>query len=105
MNDEQINVANTGTKLMMAGIIGIVLVIVGPSAISYITGTDIMSGKVNATDTTALIPPALIHRTFGAGQLIGGIVAAGVLAVGGVKLELKKKLHCLSQLHPYRSWF
>ena len=97
---EQVNLGSKWTKMMMAGVGGIILVIVAPFMISYITGTDIMSGKVNATDATPLIPPQLIHRTFGAGQLIGGIVAGIVLAVGGVKLELKKKLQRPSQLHP-----
>ena len=89
---EEVNMGNKYSKMMIAGIGGLVLILIAPTLLSYIAGVDITSGKVNASDATALIPPDLLKRTFGAGQLIGGIIAAIVLAIGGIKLELKKRL-------------
>lgn len=87
---EEVNMGNKYSKMIVAGIGGIILILIAPSLLSYIIGVDITSGKVNTSDTSSLIPPDLLKRTFGAGQLIGGIIAAIVLAIGGIKLELKK---------------
>jgi len=96
---EEVNMGNKYSKMMIAAIGGLVLILIAPTLLSYIAGVDITSGKVNATDTTPLIPPDLLKRTFGAGQLIGGIIAAIVLAIGGIKLELKKRLAPRLDLH------
>jgi len=96
---EEVNMGNKYSKMMIAAVGGLILILVAPTLLSYIAGVDITSGKVHSSDATALIPPDLLKRTFGAGQLIGGIIAVIVLAIGGIKLDLKKRLAPRSDLH------
>lgn len=94
LSGEEINLGSKYTKMIIAGVAGLLLVLVAPNAANFVCSCDILSGQVNignGTSTAQLIPAALLHRVVGAGQFIGMLVALGVIVTGAIKLELKKR--------------
>lgn len=93
LSGEDVNLGNKYTKMIIAGVAGVLLVLVAPNAADYVCNCNILSGQisdVNGTGTTQLIPSDLLHRVVGAGQFIGMLIALGVIVTGAIKLELKK---------------
>jgi hypothetical protein len=96
LSGEEVSLGGKYTKMIVAGVAGLLLVLIAPTAANFICNCDILSGQINtggtaSTGTTAqLIPSDLLHRVVGAGQFIGTVVALGVIVSGAIKLELKK---------------
>ncbi len=99
LSGEEVSLGGKYTKMIVAGVAGLLLVLIAPTAANFICNCDILSGQINTgnstgtgTGTTAqLIPSDLLHRVVGAGQFIGTVVALGVIVSGAIKLELKKR--------------
>lgn len=97
LSGEEVSLGGKYTKMIVAGVAGLLLVLVAPTAANYICNCDILSGQINtgnstgSTSTAQLIPSDLLHRVVGAGQFIGTVVALGVIVSGAIKLELKKR--------------
>ncbi len=95
LSGEEVSLGGKYTKMIVAGVAGLILILVAPTAANFICNCDILSGQINtgnSTGTTAqLIPSDLLHRVVGAGQFIGTVVALGVIVSGAIKLELKKR--------------
>lgn len=93
LSGEDVNLGNKYTKMIVAGVAGLLLVLVAPTVANFICNCDILSGKINIdgqTNSAELIPSDLLHRMVGAGQFIGTVIALGVIVSGAIKLELKK---------------
>lgn len=94
LSGEDVNLGNKYTKMIIAGVAGLLLVLVAPNAANFVCDCNILSGQIptgNGTSTAQLIPSDLLHRVVGAGQFIGMLIALGVIVAGAIKLELKKR--------------
>ena len=97
LSGEEVSLGGKYTKMIVAGVAGLLLVLVAPTAANYICNCDILSGQINTgngtgnASTAQLIPSDLLHRVVGAGQFIGTVVTLGVIVSGAIKLELKKR--------------
>ncbi|GEM_PF-1548355 len=96
LSGENVDLGNKYAKMIIAGVAGLLLVLVAPNAANFVCNCDILSGKVNivngtSTSTAQLIPTDLLHRVVGAGQFIGMLVALGVIVTGAIKLKLDVK--------------
>lgn len=94
LSGEDVNLGNKYTKMIIAGVAGIMLVLVSPNAADFVCNCNILSGQIasgNGTSTVQMIPSDLLHRVLGAGQFMGMLIALGVIVTGAIKLELKKR--------------
>lgn len=94
LSGEDINLGNKYTKMIIAGVAGLMLVLIAPNAANFVCNCDILSGQVstgNGTSTAQLIPSDLMHRVVGAGQFVGMVIALGVIVTGAIKLKIDVK--------------
>ncbi|MDE1863622.1 MAG: hypothetical protein KGI33_12025 [Thaumarchaeota archaeon] len=94
LSGENVDLGNKYTKMIAAGVAGLLLVLVAPNAANFVCNCDILSGQAstgNGTSTAQLIPADLLHRVVGAGQFMGMLIALGVIVTGAIKLELGPK--------------
>ena len=93
LQGENIDFGNKYAKIIIAGVAGLLLVLVAPNGADFVCNCNILSGQVptgNGTATAQLIPADLLQRVAGAGQFMGTLVALGVIVGGSIMLELKK---------------
>ncbi|HJU13981.1 MAG TPA: hypothetical protein VJ792_05940 [Candidatus Nitrosotalea sp.] len=94
LSGEDVSLGNKYTKMIIAGVAGLLLVLVAPNAANFVCDCNVLSGQIetgNGTQTAQLIPSDLLHRVAGAGQFMGTLIALGVIVTGAIKLELKKR--------------
>ena len=93
LSGEEVSLGGKYTKMIVAGVAGMLLVLIAPTAANFICNCDILSGQITngtSTGTAQIIPSDLLHRVVGGGQFIGTVIALGVIVSGAIKLELKK---------------